>query len=153
VAYTFSKEMKTFAPKSTSHLKPGHFWSIPIDEGRFGCGVVLSMHLNRDGKLQTRSFLAGLLDWTGDTPPSASQIEKREVIETRFAHIKTILMSGGEIIGEVDPWWDWPQAISGNDNIPTAGYNVLSILAKKHSTDQTKKDGRQGADGDAEEAV
>ncbi|QTN32542.1 hypothetical protein HZ994_09435 [Akkermansiaceae bacterium] len=62
-------------------------------------------------------------------------------------------MSGGEIIGEVDPWWDWPQAISENDDIPTAGYNVLSILAKKHSTCQTAKEGEQAGDGDAEEAV
>jgi hypothetical protein len=142
---TFSKEMKTFAPKSTNHLKPGHFWSIPIDEGRFGCGVVLSLHLNREGKKQTRSFLAGLLDWTGDAPPSASQIEIREVIETRFAHIKTILMSGGEIIGEVDPWWDWPPEISGNDQIPTAGYNVFNILAKKHATHPITKEGEQAA--------
>ena len=126
--------MKPFAPKSTSHLKPCHFWSIPIDGNRFGCGVVLALHRNREGKRETRFFLAGLLDWTGDMPPQSAQIEGRRIIETRFAHVKTILISGGEIIGEVEPWWDWPAEVSGRDDIPTAGYNVITILATKHAS-------------------
>lgn len=128
-------------------MKPGHFWSIPIDDNRFGCGVVLALHLNREGKRETRSFLAGLLDWNGNAPPTASQIENRDVVVTRFAHIKTILMSGGEIIGEVAPWWDWPPEVSGNDDIPTAGYNVLNLLAKKHAMLGGTTKGEQGGAG------
>ncbi|TLD70536.1 hypothetical protein FEM03_12485 [Phragmitibacter flavus] len=139
--------MKPFCPKSTSYLKPGHFWSIPIDDDRFGCGVVLALHLNREGKRETRSFLAGLLDWNGDAPPRASEIENREVIATRFAHIKAITMSGGEIIGEVVPWWEWPLEVSGRDDIPTAGYNVLNLLAKKHATLAATTKGEQDASG------
>ena len=137
--------MNPFAPKSTSYLKPGHFWSIPIGDNRFGCGVVLALHLNREGKRETRSFLAGLLDWNGDAPPTASHITNREVIATRFAHIKTILMSGREIIGEVTPWWDCAAEVAGNDDIPTAGYNVLNILAKKHArlVETTKGESRR----------
>ena len=28
-------------PKTTAHLRPGQFWSIPMADGRFGCGRVL----------------------------------------------------------------------------------------------------------------
>ena len=101
------------------------------------------MHLNSEGKRESRTFLAGLLEWTGEKPPSALEIEGRNVILARFAHIKTILMGGGELIGEVVPWWDWPSEISDDDNIPTAGYNVMNIMAEKHAQLQDTKQDEQ----------
>jgi hypothetical protein len=123
--------MKPFLPKSTSYLAPGHFWSIPIDDHLYGCGVVLAMRTNREGKRDSRMFLAGLLDWIGQTTPNEECIKDKRVVAERFAHIKTIQMSGGEVIGRVEPWWNRPSEISTDDSIPTAGYNVLAILARK----------------------
>ena len=54
-------------------------------------------------------------------------------------------MSGGEIIGEVEPWWEWPPEVSGRDDIPTAGYNVLNLLAKKYATLAATTKGEQSA--------
>ena len=125
--------MKPFAPKSTSYISPGQFWSIPLSGGRFGCGIVLALVMNREGTIDTRLFLAGLLEWIGDSPPVATVIQNSRVIATRFAHIKTIQMAGGELIGEVAPWWDRPSEIPHNDDIPTAGYNVFRLLAEEQA--------------------
>ena len=76
-------------------------------------------------------FLAGLIDWTGQTAPDEECIKGRRVVAERFAHIKMIQMSGRNVIGRVEPWWDRPSEISDDDSIPTAGYNVLTILAKE----------------------
>ena len=89
------------------------------------------MRKNREGKRDSRTFLAGLLDWIGQTTPDEECIRGKRVVAERFAHIKTIQMSGGEVIGRVEPWWNRPSDISEDDSIPTAGYNVLTILAKK----------------------
>lgn len=92
-------------------------------------------------------FLAGLLDWIGLTAPDEESIKGKRVVAERFAHIKTIQTSGGEVIGRVAPWWDQTSYISENDSIPTAGYNVLSIMAKKLASTQRQTTGEQGADG------
>ena len=82
-------------------------------------------------------FLAGLLDWTGQTAPNEESIKDKRVVAERFAHIKMIQMSGGDVNGRVEPWWDRPSEISDDDSIPTAGYNVLTILAKKLANTST----------------
>ncbi|TLD70793.1 hypothetical protein FEM03_10820 [Phragmitibacter flavus] len=128
---TFIPKMTSFSPKSTKYLQVGHFWMIPIDDRRCACGVVLALVKNGDGKLDSRSFLAGLVDWTGRTVPDEDSIQGRRIVVERFTHIKTIQMSGGEVIGKVEPWWDRSSEISKDDSIPSAGYNVLTILAKK----------------------
>lgn len=122
--------MKPFAPKSTSYLRPGQFWSIPLNGGRFGCGIVLALVRNGE-KIDSRMFLGGLLEWIGDSPPLASAIQDRRIIAERFVHIKTIRTTGGELIGEVAPWWDRPTEIAFVDDIPTAGYGVFRLLAEK----------------------
>ena len=127
--------MKPFAPKSTAHMKPGQYWSLPLSRGRFGCGVVLAL-VQREGKADTRIFLAGLLDWIGDTPPTDNAIANRTVIAERFAHIKMIQMTGGELIGEVAPWWGNDSTVPFSDDVPTAGYNVFSRLAEKQADAQ-----------------
>ena len=129
--------MTPFSPKSTSYLQAGHFWAIPIDAHLYGCGVVLALRRSREGKWDSRMFLAGLLDWTGQTAPNEESIKDKRVVAERFAHIKMIQMSGGDVNGRVEPWWDRPSEISDDDSIPTAGYNVLTILAKKLANTST----------------
>lgn len=124
--------MKPFIPKSTAYLRAGQYWSLPLKHGRFGCGVVLS-RVERDEKPDTRMFLAGLLEWIGDSQPTEEAIENRPIAARRFAHIKMIHMTGGQLIGELTPWWDVDNLGSFGDDIPTAGYNVFTILAQKQA--------------------
>ncbi|WP_167546531.1 hypothetical protein [Stieleria maiorica] len=116
-------------------MNPGQYWSIPVSGGRFGCGVVLAL-VEREGKADSRMFLAGLLDWIGDRPPASTDIANRPIVAERFAHIKMIHMTGGELIGEVSPWWGYNRSVPFNDDVPTVGYNVFSLLAEKQADAQ-----------------
>jgi hypothetical protein len=79
-------------------LEPGQYWSIPLDNGRFACGRVIQLQI-KNGKRDRRSFLAGLMDWWGRKPPTADRIAGCEVIEQGSADIKTIVETGGQILG------------------------------------------------------
>ena len=87
-----------FIPKSTSYIEPGHFWSIPLSGGGYACGRVIQLWV-KDGKRDQRGFLAGLMDWSGDEPPTADAIVGRRVVEQGRVHVKTIGENGGEIVG------------------------------------------------------
>jgi len=89
-------------PGSNARLRPGQFWAIPLSTGRFASGAVLGVARREDGRIlapSNRAFLAGLLDWEGEGPPTADSIAGARVVAQGIAHIKTITETGGEIIG------------------------------------------------------
>ena len=147
-----------FVPKSNAHLRAGQLWSVPLSDGRFGCGRVLDVP--RSGDLHvpanTRMFLAGLLDWVGPRPPTDQSIAGARLDAQGFAHIKTILTTGGEVLGWRDLAADaivpqrWRSHVAGGTvwvyegarrvrpatgddrDLPvmsTWGYSVLQLLA------------------------
>jgi hypothetical protein len=87
-----------FVPKSTAGLEPGQFWSIPLDNGRIACGRVIQLRME-DGKRDSRAFLAGLMDWWGLKPPTSERIAGRGVVTQGGADIKTIVATGGQVLG------------------------------------------------------
>ncbi|MBV9849248.1 MAG: hypothetical protein JO250_06135 [Armatimonadetes bacterium] len=87
-----------FVPKSTAYLAAGQFWSIPLESGRFGCGRVIQLACEH-GWQDRRLFLAGVVDWCGQEPPSAPAIAGRPVVKQGVAHIRAITEYGGQIIG------------------------------------------------------
>jgi hypothetical protein len=118
-----------FVPKSTAYLKPGHFWSIPLDNGRFACGRVLALHYTAC-KRDTRVFMAGLLDWWGEKPPSSEMIAGRRTVAHGSVHIKTIGENRGEVLGFR------PLEADGIEPRPFAcysswGFGVIKLLAEK----------------------
>lgn len=120
-------------PKSTSYLKQGQFWAVPLKQGGFGCGVVLAKLL-RKGKIDTRLFFVGLLDWFGEEQPTINHIKGANIIETGAAHIKTITETGGAIIGSGYNVVGIEKEIENSDSIHTWGYNVITKLAGKYAT-------------------
>ena len=90
-----------FVPKSNRWLEAGQFWAIPLSNGRFACGRVLDVPREDDLHIpvNTRMFLAGLVDWSGSEPPSSDAIAASGLVDQGFAHIKAILTTGGEILG------------------------------------------------------
>ncbi len=147
-----------FVPKSTAYLKPGHFWSIPLENGRFACGRVVQL-CYRDGRQDTRAFLAGLLDWSGDDLPSSAAIAGRKIIDQGSVHVKAIGENRGEVLDfrplELDglePWlfrsqagggahlqrgYEWLRRATREEEaqypvFSTWGYRVIKILAEKH---------------------
>ena len=87
-----------FVPRTNAQLEPGQFWSIPLSDGRFACGRVLEV----GGHSQRRSrtlFVAALLDWVGDAPPTADTLAGAQPFATGIARIETIAEAGGAILG------------------------------------------------------
>ena len=123
--------MYPFRPKSTAHLKAGQYWSFRLRDGGFVCGVVIALR-RKDGAIDRRMFLAGLLDWVGSAPPTAHGIQGSRLKERGFAHIKTITENGGDIVGEVIPSWGYPSEIEPTDSIPTWGFGVVRVYGEKY---------------------
>jgi hypothetical protein len=88
-----------FVPRSNASLTPGQFWSIPLSDGRFACGRVLA--IDRQARYGAKTmFVGGILDWVGDSPPTADSIAGRRVLEIGKGHVRVIAESGGAILGE-----------------------------------------------------
>jgi hypothetical protein len=86
-------------PKTNAQLSPGQFWSIPLSDGRFGCGRVLRVDREKAVGGRTR-FIGAILDWVGDAPPSSEAIATRPVLAVGNAHVRLISFAGGTILGE-----------------------------------------------------
>ena len=104
-------------------------------------------------------FLAGLLDWVGETPPTNHAIEGAVLSAQGFAHIKAITTTGAAVLGRRDLAADaivpalWRSHEAGGTvwvyegarrlrpatdddrDLPvmsTWGYSVISVLAEDH---------------------
>jgi hypothetical protein len=149
-----------FVPKSNANLRAGQFWAVPLSDGRFGCARVLDVPRTPDLHVPTNSrmFLAGLLGWVDPRPPTTESIAGANLIAQGFAHIKTILTTGGAILGWRDLATDaivpdrWRSHVAGGTvwlyegarrlrpatdddrDLPvmgTWGYSVLQLLAEQ----------------------
>ena len=88
-----------FVPASNAHLAPGQFWSIPLSDGRFGCGRVLRVDRNKAYGSRT-TFVGAVLDWVGSAPPTPDDIAGAAVLEVGSAHVRVIADRGGAVLGE-----------------------------------------------------
>lgn len=93
-----------FEPKSNAHLRPGQFWGVPLSNGRWACGRVLSVKTEADDYFpgNSRLFLAALMSWQGDQAPSADAIAGHQVIAQGWAHVVTIQKNGERLLGDRD---------------------------------------------------
>ena len=93
-----------FVPKTTSGVRPGDFWAIPLRRGGwFASGRVLWLGSSRV------ELAVGLMDWCEPIPPTAQAIANRKILTYGRVHIKCIELTGGPIIGncplEGDAGW------------------------------------------------
>ena len=90
-----------FEPKSNAYLRSGQFWGVPLSDGRFACGRVLGVPPKDDDFLwlSSKIFVAGLMDWVGDAPPTAESIAGTELLAQGLAHVKAIRENGGLVLG------------------------------------------------------
>ena len=123
-----------FIPKSTSRLERGQFWAIPLADGSFGAGCVVRRHYARDqypkGKASSRTFIAGVVAWHGDTQPTAQALDGCALFRHAFAHIKVITSSGGQILGQAALAFSGAPEAASALSMSTWGFNVPTILAQ-----------------------
>jgi hypothetical protein len=90
-----------FEPRSNAHLLPGQFWGVPMSDGRWACGRVLAVKTESDAYFpgNSRTFLAALMSWDSDEPPTAEAIAGRQVLAQGWAHVRSIQLNGRVILG------------------------------------------------------
>jgi len=88
-----------FVPKSNRTLTAGQFWSLPLSTGRYAAGrVIVARSL---GPEEHRIFIVnGLLDWSGDEPPTEIDIAGRAALFQAISNFDVIAKNGGAILGE-----------------------------------------------------
>ncbi|TDM09684.1 MAG: hypothetical protein C4K60_10780 [Ideonella sp. MAG2] len=87
-----------FKPKSSTNLRLGDFWALPLANGMYGCGRVVALK----GKGQTGSrsmLLAGLMNWIGSSPPTSASLANCTTYAQGEVHLRCIWETGGEVLG------------------------------------------------------
>jgi hypothetical protein len=75
-------------------------------------------------------FTAGLCDWVGAAPPAPADLANHGVLAQGSAHIKTIVHTGGQVLGCRPLRADNLQA--DEDPESTWGYVFIVALAERH---------------------
>jgi hypothetical protein len=153
-----------FVPRSTATLLPGQFWAIPLSDGSFGCGRVIE--LKASGTEGARvTFLAAVMDWHGDKPPTPDSLAGAKCLAQGQAHVKAITERGGSILGhrslgldDIEPWEFRGAEFHVNSFVhrgmqpvrpqkpedghfavlSTWGYRVPAVIAERHFTKRTQ---------------
>ena len=86
-----------FVPKTNAQLVPGQFWSIHLSDGEHACGRVLAVDRSAAHGARTM-FVAGLVDWVGDRPPTAEAIAGKPIFEVGRGHVSLIAEGGGSVL-------------------------------------------------------
>ena len=124
-------------PKSTANLRRGQFWAIPLANGKYGAGCVVGEAL-KDGRKNTRLFVAGVLQWISDTPPTARSLCDVKIYRYGFLHVKSINECGSAIIGDADI--KFPDAPTSAESLELAtwGLRVPLVLCEQLLSKQTQ---------------
>jgi hypothetical protein len=131
-----SQELYPFIPKSTAHLRRGQFWPIALESGRYGAGCVVGEALY-GGVRNTRVFIAGVLQWIGDTHPTAQSLSRLRLYKFGFLHIKSINESGLPIVGEADIEFNDAPSSAESLELTTWGYQFPLALCERLLSSQT----------------
>lgn len=86
-----------FVPKSNRWLAPGQYWAIPLADGRFACGRVMTVPAW--GKSDRIGLVVGLTDWVGDHPPTGEDIKGAPLLAQAATRFEAIANTGGAILG------------------------------------------------------
>jgi hypothetical protein len=117
-------------PKSTTHLERGQFWPIQLSDGRFGAGCVVGEAWH-EGKKNSRLFIAGVVDWVGESSPSPEDLIGCQIHSYAFAHIKCITEYDAAIFGKAELALPSIPEAAESLSLSTWGYAVPNIICHK----------------------
>ncbi len=87
-----------FKPKSSASLRAGDFWALPLVGGQYGCGRVIALK-QKTGTGSRSMLLAGLMNWVGNSLPTAAELAGRGTVAQGQIPLCSIWETGGEILG------------------------------------------------------
>lgn len=82
-----------FEPRTTRDLAQGHFWGVPLHDGRYSAGVMLA-HVTAGPKRDSAKMLVGLLDWVSVTLPSSADLINAKIWKKAFVHVRAVESCG-----------------------------------------------------------
>jgi hypothetical protein len=91
--------MYPLVPKSAKTLRPGQYWAVPMQNGRFACGRVLQVG-GSEVPTPTKAFFGALHSWVGSAAPNDQTELGSDLIQCGVMHVKSIVQTGGAILGE-----------------------------------------------------
>ena len=91
--------MRSFplTPRSVVGLEIGDFWTVELPSG--GLGVLQVRDVKRSGSGARTSFVAGVIDWRGDTPPTGADLAGRAVLAQGLTVIEVFTLGGAVVLG------------------------------------------------------
>jgi hypothetical protein len=85
-----------FSPQSTSSLEPGDLIAVPCDPSGWGCLQVID--LKRDGPGARTAFVAGVLPWRGEKPPTRQDVSGLVASEQGLVRIELFTEGGLQVV-------------------------------------------------------
>lgn len=86
-------------PRSSAGLSPGDFWAVPLPSGRYGAGQVLDVR--RDGPGSRTTFVAGVVQWVGDVPPTDSDVAGQPIGAVGLTDVALFKETDAVILGNL----------------------------------------------------
>ncbi|WP_443969602.1 Imm26 family immunity protein [Sphingobium sp. CR28] len=142
-----------YIPRSTAKLQPGDFWSIPLSDGSYSCGLVLQL-APKDEAGSRVTFCGALLNWHGEVRPSTPSLGAPSIVAQGIMHIMAITKTGGEIEGNLEAerrprallWHDGgrrisegynyvrPWSVADREVVPAMEFWSWSIISRRAET-------------------
>jgi len=88
-----------FVPESSRDLQVGDFFGVALGDGQYGCAIVTD--LKSTGVASRTTFVAGLVDWMGNSPPSRQEIARAAIFDQGLTRLEAINRSGSAILGSI----------------------------------------------------
>ena len=91
-----------FLPKSNAHLMPGDFWSFQFGNDRYAAGRVVELPWQHQDGSDRRTFLAGLMDWSGHVRAVPDDLANRKMLDQGRMHVRAFSFSDWKVEGNRD---------------------------------------------------
>jgi hypothetical protein len=111
-----------FTPKSNRFLRPGQFFAIPLSNGGYAAGRVTAVPAF--GPNDRTGLAVGLMDWSGDHPPQAADLQGRKVLVQAKTNYRVISRTGGLVLGERPLGADRIKALDPYESTVGRSFNV-----------------------------
>ena len=85
------------APRSALDLTVGDFWAVSLPSGGFGAAQVRDV--KRSGTGARTTFVAGVIEWRGEAPPTAEDLRGKRVLDQGLVSVDAFTKTETRLLG------------------------------------------------------
>lgn len=89
------------SPRSTSQLEAGDIIAVPREPTGWACLVVVEVQRRGPGARST--FIAGVVDWLGESPPREQDVAELPVVAQGLTRMEIFTEGGLAVVGNLRP--------------------------------------------------